>query len=522
MNKTLRISFSLKNTYRVNSILYSLKQIPLVKKLLPEALYRMRAPKIFANVLSVVWEIISIFLGKFLYFLTMVCGIGVLYEQGSPDQVFLHILLLLTIIGAFANTHLFYPTRDKYYAMILMRMDAREYTLVNYGYSILKVIVGFLPFTLLFGTGFGVPLWLCMVLPFCVAGMKLAMSAYSLWDYERRGFAYNENKLNKYQWLTIGLLLAGAYGLPAVKIVIPGNWSILLWMLCIPAGIWGGWKVLKFKEYRAINQELLAQLNTQMDTAAQIVKESNKKMISADTSITSERTGFEYLNELFVKRHQKILWNATKKITYVCVLLIAGGVLGLTFVPEIKTKINELILNWLPYFVFIMYLINRGTTITQAMFFNCDHSMLTYNFYRKPKTLLEVFKTRLLTMIKINMIPALVIAAGLPLLLALSGGASQPLNYILLPVSILFMAAFFSLHYLVMYYLLQPYDIHMTSKSHTYSIVSMITYVFCYLFIKLQMSTLIFSLCVVGFTVIYTLLALFLIYKYAPKTFRLK
>lgn len=70
--------------------------------------------------------------------------------------------------------------------------------------------------------------------------------------------------------------------------------------------------------------------------------------------------------------------------------------------------------------------------------------MLTYNFYRKPKTLLEVFKTRLLTMIKINMIPALVIAAGLPLLLALSGGASQPLNYILLPVSILFMAAFFS------------------------------------------------------------------------------
>lgn len=120
------------------------------------------------------------------------------------------------------------------------------------------------------------------------------------------------------------------------------------------------------------------------------------------------------------------------------------------------------------------------------------------------------------------MIPALVIAAGLPLLLALSGGASQPLNYILLPVSILFMAAFFSLHYLVMYYLLQPYDIHMTSKSHTYSIVSMTTYVFCYLFIKLQMSTLIFSLCVVGFTVIYTLLALFLIYKYAPKTFRLK
>ena len=68
MNKTLRISFSLRNTYRVNAILYSLKQIPLVKKLLPEKLYGVRGLKIFANILAVIWEIISFFLGKFLYF----------------------------------------------------------------------------------------------------------------------------------------------------------------------------------------------------------------------------------------------------------------------------------------------------------------------------------------------------------------------------------------------------------------------------------------------------------------------
>lgn len=82
------------------------------------------------------------------------------------------------------------------------------------------------------------------------------------------------------------------------------------------------------------------------------------------------------------------------------------------FNDNMKKSFRFVTESMLPYFVFIMYLINRGTTITQAMFFNCDHSMLTYNFYRKPKTLLEVFKTRLLTMIKINMIPALVIAAG--------------------------------------------------------------------------------------------------------------
>ena len=69
MNKTLRISFSLKNTYKVNGILYSLKQIPLLKRLLPESLYSVRGLKIFANVLWILWEVASAFLGKFIYFI---------------------------------------------------------------------------------------------------------------------------------------------------------------------------------------------------------------------------------------------------------------------------------------------------------------------------------------------------------------------------------------------------------------------------------------------------------------------
>ena len=74
MLKTLRISFALKNTYRVNGILHSLKQIPILRRILPETLYRVRGLKIFANVLSVLWEIVSIFLGKFLSHYGLRCG----------------------------------------------------------------------------------------------------------------------------------------------------------------------------------------------------------------------------------------------------------------------------------------------------------------------------------------------------------------------------------------------------------------------------------------------------------------
>ena len=116
---------------------------------------------------------------------------------------------------------LFNPTRDKYYAMMLMRMDARSYTLVNYAYSMGKIIIGFFPFTVWFGLENNVPLWICICLPFCVAGMKAAAAASSLRAYERNGQVYNENRLGKYQWLCIALLLGLAYGLPAAGLAIP-------------------------------------------------------------------------------------------------------------------------------------------------------------------------------------------------------------------------------------------------------------------------------------------------------------
>ncbi len=524
MNKTLKISFSLRNAYRVNGILYSLKQIPLLKMLLPASLYKAKGLKIFANILSVLWEIASVFIGKIIYFSTMVCGVGVLYKELPANQVFLHILLFLTVIGSFTNTHLFSPAKDKYYAMFLLKMDAREYTLVNYCYSILKVVIGFLPVTILFGTGRGVPLWFCLLLPFCIAGMKLSAAAVSLWDYERRGFGYNESKLSKYAWGCIALLLGAAYGLPVFGLALPAVVSMTLFLICIPLGAVGMAKVLSFRDYRAINKELLSGLTNQMDSnvSVQILKQANEKKISTDTSITSSRRGFEYLNELFIKRHRKILWNSTKKISYICIVLVIGVLTVLYLKPGIKPEINGMVMTWLPYFVFIMYAINRGTNFTQALFMNCDHCLLTYSFYKQPDFVLRLFQIRLREIMKINAVPALVIGGGLALILFAAGGTENPLNYAVLIVSILFMSLFFSIHYLTVYYLLQPYNAQTELKSGTYRIIMTATYLICFFFMQLRMPILLFGILTIVFCVLYSILASILVYRFAPKTFRLR
>lgn len=522
MRKTLVISFALRNTYRVNGILYSIKQIPLVGRLLPEKLYSVTALKLLANILSVLWEVVSVFLGKLIYFLTMVLGIGLLYENAPAGGAFLHILLFLTAIGAYMNTSLFNPTRDKYYAMILMRMDARAYTLVNYGYAMLKVVVGFLPFTVLFGLGRGVPLWLCLLLPFAIAGVKMTVSALELRSYEKSGNVYNENKLRAHLWAFAGVMLAAAYLPPAFGFVLPLPVSAALFLLFIPLGAVAARKILRFAHYRAINQQLLSQMLNQMDSVKQLSKQTSEKAISADTSITSRKKGFEYLNELFIKRHQKILWKSTKRIAFICGALACGLLLVLYLAPELKPAVNGMVLTWLPYFVFILYAINRGTGFTQALFMNCDRSLLTYSFYKQPGMVLRLFAIRLRGIIAVNLLPAAVIGGGLALLLYVSGGTDNPLNYAVLLVSILCMSVFFSVHYLTIYYLLQPYNAGTEIKSGTYRLVMAATYLVCFFLMQLRMSILLFGAMCIAFCVLYCIAACILVYRFAPRTFRLR
>ncbi len=524
MNKTLKMSFSLKNTYRVNAILFSLKQIPLLKRLFPATLYKTKGLKIFANVLCVLWEIITLFLGKFLYFSFIIWAIDTHYKNLPQNEIFIHILLFLTVIGTFLNNNLFNATKDRYYAINLMRMDAREYTLVNYFYFILKLIIGFIPFTILFGINKGLPLWFCLLMPLCIAGIKLSITAINLREYEKRGYAYKENKLLKFMYGWIILFLIIAYIPPFLGFVLPLALSMVILLAFIPLGAISILKLISFREYHAINKESLAELTNQMDNTVknQQLKKLNAENISSDTSISSKRKGFEYLNELFIKRHKKILWNSTKRITYVCILLIAIILAWINIQPSIKTVVNEVIITWLPYCTFIMYIINKGSMFTQALFMNCDHSLFTYSFFKQPKFILKLFNIRLRELIKINIVPALVIGIGLALILFASGGSDNPLNYLVLIVSILCMSLFFSIHYLTIYYLLQPYNIGTELTSGTYQIVLLLTYISCWALMRLRMPTLIFGLMTIVFCVIYSIIASILIYRLAPKTFKLR
>mgnify|MGYP000010206431 CR=1 FL=1 len=123
---------------------------------------------------------------------------------------------------------------------------------------------------------------------------------------------------------------------------------------------------------------------------------------------------------------------------------------------------------------------------------------------------------------KINAVPALVIGVGLCPTLYASGETKNSWNYVVLLVSILAMSLFFSIHYLTVCYLLQPYTAGTEMKSGTYRIVMILTYVACYAMMNLRLHTLAFGAACIAFCVVYSIVACVLVYKFAPETFRLR
>ena len=519
------ISLRVKNAYTVNQIIYGFSKLPLIGKLIPTKFYGFKSFKVISFIIFVIRELIRTFGYKLLYIYIFLLLPLTFYKSFDVSYI-IHIYIFLALIGAFANTEIFNPTRDKYYLIVLMKMKAKDYIVPNFIYFLGSIFVGQLvSLILLF---FNVITWyqVLMLVVFTVS-VKVIAIAFYFYRMKKSNIIINENKPKSwalYFFLIISLLLIG-YLLPYFNLVIPVNAFYIIFVITFILGIISFRKVLTYNNYQYLCKELLKHdnifvVNTSNNTE-QLTKMS-REQITLDKGITSDKSSFAYFHDLFVKRHRKLLIDSAKKMTVF--ILVIGIILGILifFVPVLKQGINTFALLLLPYMLFIMYFINTGKNITNAMFMNCDHSMLFYRFYREPKIVLSLFKERLKTVIGINLLPTVVLALVLAILLFLSGGTSNPLNYIIIILSIISMSIFFSIHNLVLYYLLQPYNIGMEMKSTTYTIASLITYWACYYISRIEVSTFIFGIIMIIFVILYSVISLFLIYNYAPKTFKLK
>lgn len=519
MIQTLLKAFQIDMTYQMNAFMYRLKKLPLIGSLIPNWLFAKSEFKKAIFIISFILKVIWGFAKKSLYIGLMIYWPITLMPVSSHHSM-MTIFFFLTIFGAFCNSSLLVASSKKYYNVILMHMDAKKYALSHFYFLIISTVITMTPALLLC-----LPAWYhVMVCLLFWVGMKIIGEAITLWYYLKKDIVLTTHfKFN----LLAGILVILAYLFPYLQWNI--SWGILniIVVFVTLMSLFAIRYLTNNTKYHLVYKQLITynKIMFKVDTASIQSEQNNKVMSQQDISLPpaiKNKKGYDYLNSIFSLRHKKILLNSAQKISLILLGIVAVCIGGSLINENIKNMIHTFILTKFPYFVFLMYMINRGSVISQAMFFNCDHSMLAYSFYRRPQTILALFKARLKTIITVNLLPAGIIALSLPILLYVTGSSVNGAVSISVFISILFLSIFFSIHHLVVYYLLQPYDINMTAKSSMYSIVNTITYLACYIIIHITVNTFVFSVGVIVFTIIYMILSLLLVYRLAPKTFKLK
>ena len=522
MKTSFILSFKLRITYRVNTIIYAIKQIPLIKKLIPDSVYGASGLKDLGYVIACIYEIIQMFLGKFIYlFLCLFLILNVIGSYKIND--FFNIMFYMSIIGSYLNTYMFEPSNDKYYAMMIMKMDAKKYTISNYFYNILKSVIGFIPPTIIFSLILKLNPFMSLLIPLFIGSIKINTGAFYLKRYEKNKFIADVNHKDILKWLIVVPSFILAYLLPIVHLSFPIIIYITFIIISILLLIKSIKYIYNFNDYYAIYKVILndENMNTIVINGTDINKSAALNLLDDKHKFTSDKEGYAYFNELFIKRHNKVLYKFVKMVTIIiCCIFLA--LLGTTiFIDEMKSLITEKILTIIPTFLFIMYYINTGQRVAKIFFMNCDSAMLTFSFYKERKVILNLFKERLKSIIKMNLIPSFALSIGIVILLLVAKNYSLS-EYALVFLSLNAMSVFFSVHNMIIYYLLQPYNANSDIKGGSFQIINMITYFACYYICQMKIDIHIFAISILIFSILYIIVALYLVNKYASKTFKIR
>lgn len=519
MFNIFKTSFKIDIAYATNSLIYSFKSLPFLGQFFSDSLYKSRDLKKVIGILGILLTTCKLLLGRLFYFL-VVYGVACILGNNSLIIDFIYVYVIFALIGAVINTNLLNTSTKKYFSIILFNMDAKGYLLCDFIVGLILSfglnLVGF-AFISLF---INVPLLSALLLSLFSLLCRVVGEGISISFYKKHKYLLITKYVLTYTYA--GILLATIF---FSKMFIPYGTLIFKYgfVISIILAILSFIYIFSVDDYRAIykmintQKNVMTSNNTDSRQAMLEVKDKNKIINSKKLQ---NKKGYDFFNTIFFERHKEILLSSAKRTAFISALVIVGVVVLIIKIPEVFNfikKITNFNASWL---VIIMYCINRGAVVTQAMFYNCDHAMLTYNFYREPKVLMKLFEKRLVTVVKVNLIPAIVIALGTILFLYFTSN-TVIINYITLPLFVICLSIFFSVHYLVIYYLLQPFNKDLKIKKASYNIVYSLTAYIAFMLGEVSMSSLNFSIFGLLFTILYIALALYLVYRFAPLTFKL-
>ena len=529
----------IKITKLFNGIVYGIRKIPLIGKGLGDKYYFYDLKEIFNTfipIFSIIWQFIKSILTFGFSILISRTVLKFLFEITDKSPLFFreNFDLSLGAVLLTCTPFIFYITNMITSSLLTDNGNAFSDLSKNFNFypnDLAHIFLYLEPFLIFIGRTLGFVIFgkiFADINPIYTFLFSLGIYFYNInitgfWTkiYEKREKSFFEDR----PFLQIILILILDLAISLLVLIIKLDFKVLSLGIFLINLILFPFTVKYFKNFKGydkiiektINVYKLAVENSK-DVQNNVVKIENKD-INNKEKIKGE--GFVYLNNLFFKRHKRHLLKPT---------IIKSGIffaLGITvffILSSLTIKSDEVYKILIFVIPIISYILFKQDLILMAFYKNCDSSLLYYNFYREDKNLLKMFWLRFNSIFKLMAIPMgamfiIYIGFATKFLTKTDLNLSLPIFYIVLN------AIFFTILPLFQYYIIQPFDKEGKQKSVVLVLMNMFLY-YIFIFGLPALATkigeikfmLIISIFIIGFVG----LASFLIYKFAPKTFKIK
>ena len=556
-----------------NSLVFALKKTPVIGVLIPDKLYSTTFLKVIYWVFHVIIEVMKLFIGK-------IFGLGIVYlaafllsdqyldhdlGQGLSRSVIygnlgLFYFLVYALCGILIRVPYFYCTTEKEYLVFMLRMDAKKLNDTLIYYDLAKLFTGYV-IAGLFAVITGAPFWLWLGIPFLALLIRFFGIGVQILSFKGRIRHHRSLKVSAAAYLIrLALILlaapffivfvANGYFVPVIPLVI-------ITALVVASGIWG------FTEFSKCSSNLHRRalhdnIRNEVKTTSHYDNTKSFKKIKAKGTVKGNKKGFEYLNALFVKRHWTMLCLKpvvfTLIIASILILLIGEFVYGYFTRFGADNCWNMVLTNLINIVTFRGYddaLLPLGTEsafqffryvaqshllgmliplsiadnsfkTTQAMFINCDNSLMTFSFFKQREKIIKLFDIRLKQLILLNIGPVIACGLSANLMLFASGGQSYPGEYLVTVLVAFLLSVLTSVTWLSLYYLFQPFTTSVIAKSGAYRITSIIIYSVAAIIVWVPMVSYILAPVLLVITAAYVFFMRNRVYKLAPKTWKIK
>jgi len=371
MINTYKVNRKIRKAYDKNAFIYMISLIPLIGDLVTNKTYNSKIVKVLYAIYTFFKTIWDVFAGKILYLLVVIGLSTSIYTNIFDDKIdgrilsgkIVLVLMILAIAGGFLNNPITTIMSETYSSVMLLRMDARKYSVSNYVVFLIKHFIGSVVVTLVaVNVTVYIPKYLILFYPLYTILVKICVGSYVIKIEEK----------NLYRPKFAGFVNILNFGIAALCVVLSCVAYVLInipgFVICFVSGLLIIFAAIAFKNiytydnYKYIYKMLLRDSSYagENDKANTAEIENYKKMLEVDdskiTSISSNKKSYDYFNDIFIKRHRGIFYKHSAICSGICALtVVVCIILTIIFRNGKATKvINELVNEHITIFLFII------------------------------------------------------------------------------------------------------------------------------------------------------------------------